>query len=340
MAAGSRIAPHQRQLSLLMRLLDAPQPLSSEDILTTVDGYRGEPRGDALSKKFERDRQALKDAGIELEIVANPTAQDDRAQWRFRIADSDAGSRTLHLSALETLLVAQATNVWEQSDVADEARRAFLKLARTGEVDDRVRDAVRRASIPVDSAFNDLHLAIVERRAVTFDYHRAGATEVTHRHVEPLQLVVVDGHWLCNAFDLDRGSERNFLLRRITSPITLEAPGTATHRAQTNLPETLAKLAAESPVTIAVQPDSDAEVRLRRRAVRMHPDHEGWPVVELHSWDHELLANELTSLGEQVRIIAPTSMTERVRARLDRILSLHEGAPQSTGRKSNQGARA
>ena len=324
MASERKVTPQERRSSLLMRFLQATQPLSSDEIFATVDGYRGEGRSASLEKQLERDRQLLAADGIEFETVTDPTAPGDRSRWRFRLAHSDAGGRTLELSAIESLLVAQATNIWERSDLADDARRAYLKLAPAGEVDEGVRATVRRATITVDSAFSALHRAIVERRTVEFDYARAGEQHFERRHVDPLQLVTVDGRWLCNTYDLDRGAERNFLLRRIHGEVVDAGPRRSDAEAGTDLPRTLAALAARTPVRVAVEPASDAELRLRRRAVAEHGTDGGWPVLELVDWDHELLADELTSLGGEVRILAPAELVDRVRDRFERIIAQHE----------------
>lgn len=324
MPPRDRVSPHERHLRLLLQLQDARQPLTSEEIFAEVEGYRGEERSPALEKRFERDRQILADAGIEITTVPDPTAPGDRARWRYELATTDAGSRTLQLSALETLLVAQATNVWDRSGLADEARRAYLKLASTGEVDDRVRESVRRATLTTDPAFSALHRAVIGRRTVEFDYVRAGETAAHRRHVDPLQLVVVDGRWLCNAFDLDRGAERNFLVRRILGEVTDVGERISGAEATTDLPAVLAEHAARTPVRLAVRPGSDAEVRLRRRSVAEHAPQDGWPVLELHDWDHELLADELASLGGQLRILEPAALVDAVLTRFDRILAALE----------------
>ncbi|NLT26348.1 MAG: WYL domain-containing protein [Microbacteriaceae bacterium] len=331
--APRTVAPHERQLSLLVRLQDVERPLTGDELFASVDGYReqlGTAKRSALEKQLERDRAALAELGVDVITVPDPVAPGDRARWRYALAPADDGGRAVvELTALETVLVDRATNVWLAPEVAAPARRGYLKLLGAGDPQADPAAGLPSARLTTDPAFVPLQTAIAERRRVEFDYVNAGAEAPLRRRVVPLRLVVVDGRWLCNCFDLERDAERNFLVARIVGEVADAGPRDDDGLvARTDLPAALAELAARNPADIAVRPESDAATRLGRRAAAELPpldvDGERWPVVRVPSWDHELLADELAGLGAQVRALAPATLAAAVRRRLERMLAEHD----------------
>ena len=351
MTPPRKIAPHERQLSLLVRLLDAERPLTAQAVLGSVDGYReaaATARPGTLEKLFERDRAALAELGVEVETVPDPVVPNDRARWRYRLAEAP-DTRAVKLSADETLLVDRASRVWAAPDIATSARRAYFKLLGVGDPQADPAVTAPSAQLSTDPAFGPLTEAIARRRIVEFDYVKAGAHRAERRRVVPLRLVVVDGRWLCNCHDLDREAERNFLVARIVGEIDdVGERGDDGLAARTDLPAALAALAREQPARIAVRLGSEAQSRLAPRAldddaaadaagglaegpgVAAPGDsaavlRDGWPVLEVPSWDHELLADELAGLGAQVRVVAPPALADAVRRRLEHVLAEHAG---------------
>ncbi|RRJ87170.1 WYL domain-containing protein [Gulosibacter macacae] len=341
MATSNRpvAASDERHMHLLMRLLDASRPLTSDEIFATVEGYRAERGEDAptrstLEKRFERDRKSLAEFGIIVDSVPDPIAPDDRARWRFALSRDESAARTIELTAEETLLVDQATSIWAASDVAGLARRAYLKLLATGDSGVSAARSMPSTAISTDPAFTALHEAIANRRQVEFDYVNAGAESALRRHVVPLRLVVVDGRWLCNAHDLKRDAERNYLVSRIVGEVADAGERTDSLVARTDLPRVLAELAASQPARLAVRIGTDAETRLRQRASSILVDPVAsessgeWLELEVPSWDHELLADDLAALSTQVRVLAPDSLAAAVRRRLERMLHAHREQPE------------
>lgn len=336
MTTSRKIAPHERQLGLLLRLLDTERPLTSDEIFGSVDGYRdARAKRPALEKQLERDRAALAELGVAIVTVPDPVAPGDRARWRYRVA-ADERPRAVELTALETVLVDQATAVWAAPEIAASARRGYLKLLGGGDPQADPLSGLPSARLSTDPAFGALHEAIAHRRRVAFDYTKADRTTPERRRIVPLRLVMVDGRWLCNGYDLDREAERNFLCSRIVGEVEDAGErGDDGLVARTDLPAVLAELARANPADVAVRPDSDA-MRLAGRAVeRLAPLRlagEEWPVLRLPSWDHELLADELAGLGNGVRVLAPASLAAAVRARLERMLAEHADPDAAGGR--------
>ncbi|MFD2673946.1 helix-turn-helix transcriptional regulator [Gulosibacter bifidus] len=338
-------AQEQRRWQLLIALQQAGRPLAANELFQLVPAYReyGEGRSDALEKAFERDRNTLKGQGIEVSVVPDPQAPDDRARWRYALAEH--GVTHVRLSAEETMLVALASDIWLDQDLALDARRSYIKLMGMGQAGASAPAATPTLTLVTPPAFTALRDAIARSIAVRFDYSNQSESPARERHVAPLQLVQHGGRWLLNAWDLVRDAERNFILERITSTVTLLPSEPHTYRAVTNLPEVLGGLATQNPVSLLVRNGSDAAVRLGRRnqlvsssvpdagptaceTAPVDTNTDEWIPMVLHDWDHGMLADELAAFGTQVRVRAPQALRDRIRARLQTAMTLHtdEGA--------------
>ncbi|SJM52835.1 Putative DeoR-family transcriptional regulator [Gulosibacter sp. 10] len=323
---------HDRQMRLLIRLLESSRPLSSAEIFESVDGYRERfeaegGRTQALDKLFERDRKALRATGIEIETVEDPLAPGDRAQWRFRVRQDAAGGASFELTAEDALLINEATQAWLDPAVRDAATIARVKFLGESDSGGIAPASAPRTLVSTPPQFAALRDAVAQRRRIGFEYVKQEAREPEARDVDALHLFVYRGRWLLHAFDHRRGAARNFLLARILGEIeTLgehdrEAPSTAELTAQ------LDALAESQPVRVAVRSAGEADARLRSRAVDAPDPGEStgdWVELELRDWDLGLLADELAASGAAVRVIEPDAMREAVARRLQRVLECHE----------------
>lgn len=333
----------QRHLRLLMLLSGTTTPLRSEEIFNSVVGYRAEPGKpapsvDALEKRFERDRETLAQLGFPVATVVDPDAPGDRSRWRFCLdresvtgAPDAVPQDPLTITAEQLLLLDAASRMWDEAGIAADARRAYLKLLAGSSGSDTSASSpaqithVRRTG----ATFAALRDAIALRQDVRFDYAKPGSAHPHTRSVAPLQLVQVEGHWLCNCYDYVRDDERNFLLRRIVGEVIATGPRRTTHEAATDLAAQLRELGERQAVSITVIEGSRAQQALSRRALEVTTHAEG---VELRipSWDHELLADELAGFAGDIRAISPRSLRDSVRARLERALRSHGSASDAT----------
>lgn len=88
-------------------------------------------------------------------------------------------------------------------------RRAAVERLRTHL---RVVQSTDQPRVPV---LRTLRGAVLDRRVVTFLYHKSGAGP-GERRVNPLGLVSLHGVWLLTAFDPAQGAQRNYRLDRMT----------------------------------------------------------------------------------------------------------------------------
>lgn len=326
MAQKQAIPAEERLFSLVLALLETDVGLTKHDILSTVQGYRQRFTlgGDNsnLERQFERDKDDIRELGVPLETIEAPGESGNNQLLRYRIPregyELPADVRFTHE---ESALLGLAAIVWREGEFSAESSRALLKLRGLGAIaSEPVLGYIPRLRVR-DSAFEPLRIAIERHRRVRFEYLKPGELTPSIRTVDPLALFLFQGRWHCYSHDPEAGIRKTFLLRRIGSKVTttgatFEAPDG--DLAAEGLAELL-DLWHERTAIVDVQPDTDSDLRLRKRR---DTTVDGTRFT-LHYVDIDLLADELAAHGPEVLVVEPAELVTRVRERLHRIARAH-----------------
>jgi len=325
-AAGSRVPVEERLFSLVLALLATEAGLTKAEILSTVQGYRQRYRASGdnanLERQFERDKDDIRELGVPLETLESPGEPGNNQNLRYRIPRGDYELPSdISFSPEETTLLNLAAMVWREGSISGESRRAILKLRSLGVVtDEPVIGYAPRLRVR-DVAFEPLTAALDKHVIVRFGYLKPGEQDARTRTVAPIALIQREGRWILHGEDQDAGGTRNFLLRRIVSPISTTNtrypafPESATESAKAELDKIWESRAA----IVEVIPGSDAATRLSKRAdTGIDGD-----TLTLHYSDADLLADELAGFGPEVLVLGPESLRGAVRDRLLRTEADH-----------------
>ncbi|MFT4307100.1 MAG: WYL domain-containing protein [Microbacterium sp.] len=299
--------------------------LTKDTILASVSGYREQSQSgaskDALEKMFERDKENLRELGVPIETIGDSADPDDLREARYRVPSAEyALPADLSFTPEELALLGLAGEVWGESSLSAAARSGLRKIRSLGGiVDEPIIGLAPRLNVR-DPAFAPLQRAIEQARIVEFAYLKPGQDAARRRRVEPLALVEYEARWHVLANDLRAGAERTFLLSRIVGPVRGTRDGfdpAARDGAGERALRGLEELAARQRALIEVDPGTEAQLRLRRRAT---PAAQGLlvPYVDVH-----VLADELASYGPEVRVVEPPQLRELVVARLRGALERH-----------------
>jgi proteasome accessory factor B len=172
-----------------------------------------------------------------------------------------------------------------------------------------------------DVAFEPLNAALDKHVIVRFGYLKPGEQEARVRTVAPIALIQREGRWILHGQDQDAGGTRNFLLRRIVTPVTTTNtkhapfPASATEDAKAELDEIWESRAA----AVEVEPASDAETRLSKRPSTTSTGN----TLTLHYSDIDLFADELAGYGPEVLVLSPDELRTAVHDRLLRTVADH-----------------
>jgi proteasome accessory factor B len=307
----------ERLLNLVICLLATRRYLSADQIRQTVAGY--EDLGDeAFKRKFERDKEDLRDLGIPLETGSDSTFDDEPG---YRIRRDDYSLPELTFTPAELAVLAVAARTWRHASLGAPASEALLKLQAAGvDVDEAVPAAIEARVATSEPAFEVLRKASTERRAVSFDYRTAGAT----RHVEPWGLVSWHGRWYLVGHDRDRADTRVFRLSRIVGqPKRHGAGGSVVVPEGTDVRAILLASVEDEPARLAATLliRDGAALAIRRRALSVRPHGNGWDVVDLAVSSAERLADEVIGFGADVVVVEPAQARKQVLHRLRELAS-------------------
>jgi proteasome accessory factor B len=324
--AAPRVPVEERLFSLVLALLATETGLTKHEILSTVQGYRQRynASGDNanLERQFERDKDDIRELGVPLETIDDPSQSGNNQNLRYRIPRGSYELPTdITFSAEETTLLNLAAMVWREGSLSDESRRALLKLRSLGLPSDEPVLSYAARNRVRDSTFEPLNAALEKNATVSFAYLKPGEAQARTRTVDPHALIQHQGRW--HLYAMQDGVPKTFLLRRITSPVTQTGktfsppPG---DQAEVALRELEAVWDSRS-ATVEVVPGSDAATRLlKRRGTAANGS-----TLTLHYADLNILADELSGHGPEVLVVAPPELRDAVRQRLEQTAQLHTG---------------
>ena len=326
-ASQSRVPVEERLFSLVLALLATENGLTKTEILSTVQGYRQsfDHTGDNanLERKFERDKDDIRELGVPLETVQAPGDPGNNQNLRYRIPRGAYELPSeISFSAEETTLLNLAAMVWREGSLSAESRRALIKLRSLGvSADEPVIGYAPRLRVR-DAAFEPLNAALGRNALVRFAYLKPGEAEARVREVAPLALVQHQGRWHLWAEEPGNPVRKTFLLRRIVSRVEttgklFEAPeGDLSAVALRDLEDVWNRNTA----VVEVEAGSDAATRLhkRRGTVETAPG-----TLALHYADANILADELAGFGPEVLVVSPPTLRDAVRTRLERTAADH-----------------
>lgn len=202
----------ERLINLIAALLDGRRPLTAADIRERIAGYDS-ASVDAFRRTFERDKAELRDMGIPIETV-----KDEQDNDAYLIPPDKYYMPDLDLQPDEVAALKLAADAI--LGVGEQAGAGLKKLSIYASTDDAAAPRVLwNADVAAEQPLlGPLLAALLERRALSFDYETAGGERSTRR-IEPYGLVHRRGHWYLVGRDVDRAAPRSFKASRIVGPV-------------------------------------------------------------------------------------------------------------------------
>lgn len=202
----------ERMVNLALYLASSRTLRSAEDCRAAGLGYPDGQDDSAFIRMFERDKDALRAAGLIIEVV------DDGDSDAYRI-DADATyARPVELSAAEHAslrAVATAFSGDPGFPFSDELRSATTKLGTSGDEGPLASaDLVRPATTDQGIDARAIAEAVQARKTVTFEYTNT-KSETRQRAVDPYGLFFRDGRWYLVGRDTGLDAVRTFAIARM-----------------------------------------------------------------------------------------------------------------------------
>ncbi len=245
----SGVPTNLRVLNLFFDLLTSEHGRTKNQVRAS-SGYSSMGHA-AFESAFQRDKDALREAGIVLELVGEPGTE------RYRVDPASFPSDDRELTPTDLALVDLAVSAWSSVPAAH-TQMLRTKLAALAPED--AGGGLVPVMVGLDGAQRvvDILNAIRDRRVISFTY--AASSGTGQRAVEPWRLVLRGGGLYLHGWDLDRDAPRVFRLSRFRGDVEiLGEPGDAPAPAED--PADPFEALVVAPV-LRVRPGAGAHVRL------------------------------------------------------------------------------
>ena len=201
----------ERLVNLAFYLAEAREPVTAERIRVDVAGYPADQDAEAFQRMFERDKDALRDAGLAI-------VSEDGMTYRLNRSATFAASIDLSAGEAAAVRAAGGALLGDPSfPFAADLRLALAKLASaidTGRISSAARladeDPVQQGELV--AALAD---AAERRKTVAFDYTNSQGVSALH-NLEPYGLFLHDGRWYLVGRDVDKDEVRTYTVARVS----------------------------------------------------------------------------------------------------------------------------
>jgi len=302
----------ERLINLTLGLLASKRYLTKNEIFRTIAGYSGTP--ESMERMFERDKDELRSAGIIIEVGGlDPLFEDEQG---YLIRSSQIQIQPNDFSKAELILMVLAANYWSQSNLDDSAKNALLKIASidsgvTEQIDSNNGQLLVQNFNHESSQIRSLISAINSRRYIKFTY------KSLDRMVAPIKLENIQGFWYLSGLE-DRWMKR-FKVIRFESSVIILTDTEPFDKDQLMKDSTFADNSEMSLQKLQAFIRIGKCNNLRKNGLVKPHDGE-WESLELGFTDQEQMIRDLLWNGDDVQVIAPTTLKSELLYRLQRLI--------------------
>jgi len=265
---------------------------------------------------FERDKDDLRNLGIEIEVGSFDPLFEDEAGYRIK---PDSYQFQLgEISSQEVSLLSLAAEAWRGAALDGSALTALRKLHAIGiETDlDSIPELAPHANIR-DKNLQSAIGAITARKRITFQYLNENL-QSQDRKIAPYAVSSQYGHWYLYGLDLEKDSLRSFRLDRIASDIQEEGKSGAYEIPDSFQLRSQMQDADESLFAhIYLRTGRAITLRTRSTTAANASTIPGWDLVTLTFRDRERLIEELLWYGDDVVVHSPKDLRDELISRLE-----------------------
>lgn len=293
------VSTSTRVLGLLIELLGAERPRTKTRLRRLV-GYAGLGEA-AFESQFQRDKAALREAGVLIEVTGSP-------EDSYRVDPSSFAAPLTPLDDTELALIQLAVSAWRSA--GSELPALPPKIAASSSA---APTGTAPLALGLEGAETVARIveAIRERRILGFEYRSdSGAFE---RAVEPWRLILRGRALYLWGRDLDRDEERLFRLSRFASEVGfLGGPGDAGP-----VPEGLADPFDRLMVTplLALRPGGARGVRAFVEPLE-ESDGAGWETALGEGAERGEWITRILSEAEDVVVLEPGDLRDELYRRI------------------------
>jgi proteasome accessory factor B len=308
----------ERLVNLTIALLATGRWLTKSEIYKNIDGYSGEP--DAKERMFERDKEELRNLGIDIEVgTFDPLFEDEVG---YRIRPERYRIQSTEFTAKQLALISSASQSWRGAILASKASAGLAKLKALGIESDidgiPINPHQLRSS---DENLSRIIDALAIRKTVSFQY-RAADNSYEDRAIEPYGVGTKNGFWYVAGNDLQRKATRLFRLDRIISEVREQGKAASySIPIDFSMEQQLAERTRNNVAHLMLRKGKAHALRKYSQVLEASDD---WESVSYKYTDQDSIIRELLWHRDDVKVVEPHSVRESLKSALESIASLHD----------------
>lgn len=311
--------PAERLLNLVIALVNTQGRMTKDQIRSSVAGYDSAASAEAFERMFERDKDLLRDLGVPIVTVDDSGHPDDVG---YRVDKDSYALPPIELSSAEYAVLGLAAEFWQDRSLQLETSRALTKLRAVGSspIDVDAASILAPRVQQAGDAYGPIFEAVLDRRAINFDYRAASTGTTQRRKVQPWRIAARGGGWYLIGWDLSREDVRAFRLSRIAGRVKASGPQSAFTVPEDIDVDTLLTGVREKPraALLAVTPERAGA--LRARGTMTDSDvatrDDGRELLTVMFTNLDQFAAEVAGHGPAIVALEPVELREAVLSRL------------------------
>jgi proteasome accessory factor B len=295
----------ERLVNLTIALLATKRYITKSEIFRTVDGYEGSD--ESKERMFERDKDDLRNLGIEIEVgTFDPLFEDESG---YRIKPENYQFQLGEVNAQEITLLSLAAEAWRGASMGPSALSALNKLHAIGiESDTELLLDLAPAIINQDSNLAIAISAITSKTVLSFSYLNEDLQSQS-RALEPYAVTSRYGHWYIFGNDLDRKASRLFRLDRVSGELKLQGKSGAFEiPSEIDVNSAFAKSSDLSTAVIFLRDGRGLNLRSRGLQSVATSAPVGWEALKMEYRDRERFIEEILWYGNDVIVSEPADL--------------------------------
>jgi proteasome accessory factor B len=291
----------ERLINLTLALLASKRYLTKSEIFKSVAGYAGS--AEAMERMFERDKDDLRNLGVEIEVSAlDPLFDDDQGYLinsnTFQIDPND-------FTKEEILLLAMAANLWHGSALEENSKAALLKIQS---LDGLVATNTVASPVVVDNEDSKKLLLIFDavQRSVMLEFEYKGSI----RQVKPYGIYTRGGFWYVAAEE--NNLVKSFKVIRVGDQIkTISKINNFTKPSEFKLSAFVKGMNAATPSKVEVKIRKNQALALRKRYQAEEIDSDWDKIFVDYTFEDDLIES-LLWYGSNVVVISPHKIRDQI----------------------------
>ena len=299
----------ERLVNLTIALLATKRYITKSEIFRTVDGYEGSD--ESKERMFERDKDDLRNLGIEIEVgTFDPLFEDESG---YRIKPENYQFQLGEVNAQEITLLSLAAEAWRGASMGPSALSALNKLHAIGiESDTELLLDLAPAIINQDSNLAIAISAITSKTVLSFSYLNEDLQSQS-RALEPYAVTSRYGHWYIFGNDLDRKASRLFRLDRVSGELNLQGKSGAFEiPTEVDVNSAFAKSSDLSTAVIFLRDGRGLNLRSRGLQSVVTNAPVGWEALKMEYRDRERFIEEILWYGNDVIVSEPADLRTEI----------------------------